>query len=89
MGRSPAFDFDPHGEYAQTTTQTARQATRPPSPHHQRDYSGASHGASVTSNPEGMPHSRTSSVSQINNAAFVCECCPKKPKKFETREELR
>jgi len=36
----------------------------------------------------GSPHSRQDSTSKMQGL-FICECCPKKPKKFETAEELR
>ncbi|KAH6657618.1 hypothetical protein BKA67DRAFT_193710 [Truncatella angustata] len=34
-----------------------------------------------------VPHQRQSSISRIQGF-YMCECCPKKPKKFETAEEL-
>ncbi|KAI9664482.1 MAG: hypothetical protein M1821_005928 [Bathelium mastoideum] len=37
---------------------------------------------------DGQSHSRQSSVGKMSGM-FICECCPKKPKKFETAEELR
>ncbi|KAF2770148.1 hypothetical protein EJ03DRAFT_343008 [Teratosphaeria nubilosa] len=35
-----------------------------------------------------MEHSRQSSLAQPHGS-HVCECCPKKPKQFESEEELR
>ena len=37
---------------------------------------------------DGQSHSRQSSLGKMSGM-FICECCPKKPKKFETAEELR
>lgn len=37
---------------------------------------------------ESMPHSRQNSVSKLQGL-YICECCPKKPKKFDGEEELR
>lgn len=56
--------------------------------HHQRALS-----ENVASVPRKMsagsvPHSRNGSLSQIQGL-FICECCPKKPKKFDTQDELR
>lgn len=32
---------------------------------------------------------RTVDVPRIGGQSFICECCPKKPKKFDNEEELR
>jgi len=37
---------------------------------------------------DSVQNSRTNSVSQLQGA-YTCECCPKKPKKFDSQEELR
>ncbi|KAL9097321.1 MAG: hypothetical protein Q9165_000748 [Trypethelium subeluteriae] len=37
---------------------------------------------------DGQSHSRHSSLGKMSGM-FICECCPKKPKKFETADELR
>lgn len=34
-------------------------------------------------------HSRQNSVASRMAGGYICECCPKKPKKFDTEEELR
>ena len=36
---------------------------------------------------DGSSHSKQNGVQRIQGA-FMCECCPKKPKKFESQEEL-
>jgi hypothetical protein len=38
---------------------------------------------------DSVLHSRQNSVSGRLPTGLICECCPKKPKKFETEEELR
>ncbi|KAH8730129.1 hypothetical protein GQ44DRAFT_479769 [Phaeosphaeriaceae sp. PMI808] len=38
---------------------------------------------------ESMLHPRHNSVVSRIPGAYICECCPKKPKKFDSEEELR
>lgn len=54
-------------------------------PSHQRSMSEATQ--TDKRSPESHSHSRQGSRSQ--NGLFVCECCPRKFKKFDTEEELR
>jgi hypothetical protein len=44
--------------------------------------------AAKRTSAESAPHSRQSSLSQLSGT-FLCECCPKKPKKFDSEEDLR
>jgi hypothetical protein len=37
---------------------------------------------------ESIDHTQQGSMSHLH-AIYICECCPKKPKKFDTEEELR
>jgi hypothetical protein len=37
---------------------------------------------------DSIAHSRTNSISKMSGC-YICECCPKKPKKFENAEDLR
>lgn len=37
---------------------------------------------------EGISHAKSSSVPRIQGV-FMCECCPKKPKKFDSQEDLK
>ena len=62
-----------------------------PSPnmsHHQRTFSESTQGGTRKQSADGTTHSRNGSLSQIQGV-YMCECCPKKPKKFDTEEELR
>ena len=49
-------------------------------PHHQQSLSG-----------NEQPHIRKMSMDSVHSvfSAHICECCPKKPKKFDNEEELR
>jgi hypothetical protein len=38
---------------------------------------------------ESMSQSQQNSISSHIPGVYICECCPKKPKKFESEEELR
>lgn len=64
------------------------QDSSPLSPHHQRTLSESAPSTARKLSTDSMSHSRKSSLSQLSGL-FVCECCPKKPRKFETEDELR
>ncbi|RYP57534.1 hypothetical protein DL769_009424 [Monosporascus sp. CRB-8-3] len=53
---------------------------------HQRNVSGE--GRTLAS-PRKVTEVPKSSLNKIQGGFRMCECCPKKPKKFETEEELR
>ncbi|KAJ9642357.1 hypothetical protein H2199_004737 [Coniosporium tulheliwenetii] len=57
-------------------------------PSHQRVLSenGSAHRRNMST--DSIAHSRQDSVSKIQGL-YICECCPKKPKKFDSEEELR
>lgn len=55
---------------------------------HQRNISGESRAGSLSS-PRKVTEVPKSSLNKIQSGFRMCECCPKKPKKFETEEELR
>ena len=82
---SPGVDAD-----ARSATSYCGNQSLNPSPnmaHHQRTYSESTQGTRKQS-ADSVSHSRNGSVSQIQGA-HLCECCPKKPKKFDTEDELR
>ncbi|KAH7040185.1 uncharacterized protein B0I36DRAFT_370979 [Microdochium trichocladiopsis] len=54
---------------------------------HQRQLSG-SEGRSSAS-PRKVPDAAKGNASKLQGGYFMCECCPKKPKKFETADELQ
>ena len=54
---------------------------------HQRNVSGESR--STLASPRKVTEVPKSSLNKIQGGFRMCECCPKKPKKFETEEELR
>ncbi|KAL7624092.1 hypothetical protein AAE478_005649 [Parahypoxylon ruwenzoriense] len=54
--------------------------------HHQHNLS-SSETRRLTS-PRKVTEMPKSGISKIPGGFFMCECCPKKPKKFETAEEL-
>ncbi|KAF2462528.1 uncharacterized protein BDR25DRAFT_133071 [Lindgomyces ingoldianus] len=58
-------------------------------PHHQRGLSENEQAQIRKMSTDSVLHSRQSSVSSRLPGAYICECCPKKPKKFDSEEELR
>lgn len=83
---SPAFDpsSDARMANAKTLDPNPASASHHLRTHSQQSTSGGAHRTPTVS----ASHSRTSSVSQLQGV-YICECCPKKPKKFDTDEELR
>lgn len=57
--------------------------------HHQRGLSENEHPQLRKMSTDSMLPSRQGSVSNRLPGAYICECCPKKPKKFDSEEELR
>lgn len=54
---------------------------------HQRQVSGSDSRSSAS--PRKVPDAAKANASKVPGGYFMCECCPKKPKKFETAEELQ
>ena len=54
---------------------------------HQRTFSETTQNGRRLST-DSMSHSRHGSMSHMQGI-YICECCPKKPKKFDTEEDLR
>ncbi|KZM25249.1 metal ion binding [Ascochyta rabiei] len=60
------------------------------SPQHRRGYSESEHPPQVRKlSTENIIHSRQNSMANRIPGAYICECCPKKPKKFDSEDELR
>jgi len=53
---------------------------------HQRQMSGSDSRSSAS--PRKVPDATKANAPKVPGGYFMCECCPKKPKKFETAEEL-
>lgn len=85
---SPSYDPDARMQPPASNPKALRPNSAASSAPHQRSLSQCSQGAPSTSPGTSTPHSRNCSVSQLQGV-FMCECCPKKPKKFDTEEELR
>lgn len=77
---SPAFE--PNSAKASNANQL------PINPIHQRNLSDSNQAGVPKAPGESIPHSRNDSMSHLQGT-LICECCPKKPKKFDTEEELR
>lgn len=58
-------------------------------PHHQRGLSENEHPQIRKMSTDSILQSRQNSVTSRLPGAYICECCPKKPKKFDSEEELR
>ena len=60
--------------------------SRPP---HQPGFPETEHAQVHTMSTDSISRSRHSSIANRIPGAYICECCPKKPKKFDCEEELR
>ncbi len=61
-------------------------------PHHQqhsRGFSETEHPQIRKLSAESMAHSRQNSITSRIPGTYMCDCCPKKPKKFDNEEDLR
>jgi len=59
-------------------------------PQHQRGYSESEHPSQIRRlSQESTIHSRQNSMANRIPGSYICECCPKKPKKFDSEDELR
>ena len=58
-------------------------------PHHQRRLSDNEQSHIRKMSTDSVLQARHHSVSGRLSGAYICECCPKKPKKFDNEEELR
>lgn len=85
---SPAIDPELRARTPSGSGQSLKPSPILPNPHHGRTLSSSTQGGAHSSGPDSAPHSRQSSLSQLRGM-YICECCPKKPKKFDSEEELR
>lgn len=58
-------------------------------PHHHPGHPENDHPQLRKMSTDSILQSRQNSVAGRIAGAYICECCPKKPKKFDTEEELR
>ena len=94
-GISPPLDFDPNQDPAYVhsssrnppsliTRSVASRSPLSPNPPESRSATVA-----CTMSAQSIVNDNRSGSATRLGAAYMCECCPKKPKKFETEEELR
>lgn len=91
IGLSPASIADHRAGYAKALNPTSAAGSghhRSLSESTQRSATESTHNALSRSVTESLPTTRNSGIALVNGV-FVCECCPKKPKKFDTEKELR
>ncbi|KAK4610238.1 hypothetical protein CLAFUW4_14036 [Fulvia fulva] len=89
-GLSPCYDS--HSEHRLSNASSVSLVSPAlPRPKHQRTVSESTQGGVPSAHmtpTESASHSRNGSISQLPGV-YICECCPKKPKKFDTEDELR
>lgn len=87
-GLSPAFDPDLRISTPYHAVPTPNNVTQSNTSPRHRIASESGQGGQPEHASDSAPHSRNGSVAN-SQGAHACECCPKKPKKFDTIEELR
>ncbi|KAF2635106.1 hypothetical protein P280DRAFT_493839 [Massarina eburnea CBS 473.64] len=88
---SPAAETDvgPVSPYAASRSLNPSPRGSLSRPHHQRGFSENEHPQIRKMSTDSILQSRQNSVTGRLPGAYICECCPKKPKKFDNEEELR
>jgi hypothetical protein len=89
LSPSADADFGPVSPYAasRNLNRSPRSSATKTQPHHSKPP-GPPQDSKMPTPTDSQVHSRQNSVSKTQGF-FVCECCPKKPKKFENADELR
>ncbi len=80
--------LDPDRRVAFPPAVTSGGAANTTATYHQRTLSESAPSAGRRMSAENITHTRSGSMSHIQGM-LVCECCPKKPRKFDTEEDLR
>jgi len=88
MSPSVEAEFGPVSPYATNRSLNPSPRGSLSKNQHQRHLSENERPQSRKMSADGQNHSRQSSISKIQGL-FICECCPKKPKKFDSEDELR
>jgi hypothetical protein len=82
-------DSGPVSPYAASRSLNPSPRSSLSRPQHQRGPSGTDQSQIRKMSTESILHPRNNSVVSRIPGAYICECCPKKPKKFDSEEELR
>jgi hypothetical protein len=86
-GLSPSADGS-DSPYAMSLNPSPRSSVSTPKTPHQRALSDTRPLMTTRKLSDGVGHVKHHSTSKLLHGIYMCECCPKKPKKFETAEEL-
>ena len=78
----------PRGSLSTATSSTSTSRTQPP--HLQRQYTDSAKPslASRKMSVQGAVQNTRSPAASKLQGMYICDCCPKKPKRFESQEEL-
>ncbi|KAI8934003.1 hypothetical protein NX059_008774 [Plenodomus lindquistii] len=86
LGETDSGPVSPYAASRSLEPSPRGSLSRPP---HQRGFSETEHPQIRKLSTDSMMHSRQNSIANRIPGAYICECCPKKPKKFDSEEELR
>ena len=89
LSPSAETEFGPVSPYAVSRSLNPSPRGSLSRAHHQRGLSENEPTQHRKMSEDSLAHSRQNSVSNKIQGLFICECCPKKPKKFDSEEELR
>ena len=90
LSPSAQTELGPVSPYAANRSLNPSPRSSLSKPQHQRGYSESEHPSQIRKlSTESLIHSRQNSMVNRIPGAYICECCPKKPKKFDSEEELR
>jgi hypothetical protein len=89
LSPSAEADLGPVSPYAASRSLNPSPRASLSKPHHQRGLSENEHPQIRKMSTDSILQSRKNSTAGRLPGAYICECCPKKPKKFDSEEELR
>jgi hypothetical protein len=86
LGETESGPVSPYAANRSLDPSPRGSLSRPP---HQRGFSESEHPQIPKMSTESILHPRHNSIVSRIPGAYICECCPKKPKKFDSEDELR
>lgn len=90
LSPSVETDYGPMSPYAASRSLNPSPRSSVSRAPHQRTFSESDPLQNRKMSTDSAPNSRQNSVSnQKIQGSYICECCPKKPKKFDCAQELR
>lgn len=89
LSPSAEAEIGPTSPYAASRSLNPSPRASLSRPHHHRGLSDNEYSQVRKMSSDSVMQSRQNSIVGRIGGAYICECCPKKPKKFDSEEELQ